>query len=62
MPRRPVLFLCERLTLVDQARAALATALSNVRIGVMQAERDEPGAVIVASQHDASSRAVGRWA
>ena len=56
VPRRPVLFLCERLTLVDQARAALATALPNVRIGVMQAERDEPGSVIVASQQTIESR------
>ena len=56
VPRRPVLFLCERLTLVDQARAALATALPNVRIGVMQAERDEPGAVIVGSQQTIESR------
>ena len=56
VPRRPVLFLCERLTLVDQARTALATALPNVRIGVMQAERDEPGVVIVASQQTIESR------
>ena len=56
VPRRPVLFLCERLTLVDQARTALATALPNVRIGVMQAERYEPGDVIVASQQTIESR------
>ena len=54
--RRTVLFLCERLTLVDQARHELAAALPNLQVGVMQAERDEPGAVIVASQQTIESR------
>ena len=56
VPRRPVLFLCERLTLVDQARTALAAALPNVRIGIGQADRQERGAVIVASQQTIESR------
>ena len=56
VPRRPVLFLAERLSLVDQARRELAAALPNVRIGVMQADRDAPGAVIVASQQTVESR------
>ena len=51
-----VLFLCERLSLVDQARRELATALPHMEIGIMQAERDEPGAVIVASQQTVESR------
>ena len=53
---RGVLFLCERLSLVDQARTALAAALPGVRVGVMQADRDEPGDVVVASQQTVESR------
>ena len=56
VPRQPVLFLCERLSLVDQARTALAAALPNVRIGIGQANRQERGAVIVASQQTIESR------
>ena len=56
VPRQPVLFLCERLSLVDQARTALAAALPNVRIGIGQADRQERGAVIVASQQTIESR------
>ena len=51
-----VLFLCERLSLVDQAQRELAAALPHMEIGVMQAERDEPGDVIVASQQTIESR------
>ena len=56
VPRQPVLFLCERLSLVDQARTALVAALPNVRIGIGQANRQERGAVIVASQQTIESR------